>query len=83
MSKPAGDTTSWFANRRAREPVGMFKTITDADTDRVLGAHLLGTHAEEVINLFAFAIRFGISAKDLKHMIYAYPTSASNLPYML
>ncbi len=79
----AGDTTSWFSNRRVREPVGMFKTITDADTDLVLGAHLLGTHAEEVINLFAFAIRFGISAKDLKHMIYAYPTSASDLPHML
>ncbi len=79
----AGDTTSWFSNRRVRERVGMFKTIVDADTDLVLGAHLLGTHAEEVINLFAFAIRFGISAKDLKHMIYAYPTSASDLPYML
>jgi len=79
----AGDTTSWFSNRRVREPVGMFKSIIDAETDRVLGAHLLGTHAEEVINLFAFAIRFGISAKDLKHMIYAYPTSASDLPYML
>ena len=79
----AGDTTNWFSNRRVREPVGMFKTIIDADTDLVLGAHLLGAHADEVINLFAFAMRFGISAKDLKHMIYAYPTSASELPYML
>jgi len=42
-----------------------------------------GRTPREVINLFAFAIRFGISAKDLKHMIYAYPTSASDLPYML
>lgn len=78
----AGDTTSWFSNRRVREPVGMFKTIIDADTDLVLGAHLLGMHADEIINLFAFAIRFGVSANDLKHMIYAYPTSASELPYM-
>ncbi len=79
----ADDTTTWFSNRRVRERVGMYKTIIDADTDLVLGAHLLGTHSDEVINLFAFAIRFGISAKDLKHMIYAYPTSASDLPYML
>lgn len=79
----AGDTTSWFSNRRVREPVGMFKTIIDSDTDLVLGAHLLGAHADEVINLFALAMRFGISAKDLKHMIYAYPTSASDLPFML
>ncbi len=79
----ANDTTSWFSNRRVLERVGMFKTIVDADTDLVLGAHLLGTHTDEVINLFALAIRFGISAKDLKHMVYAYPTSASDLPYML
>lgn len=78
-----GDTTSWFSNRRLLEPVGMFKTIIDADSDQVLGAHLLGAHADEVINLFAFAVRFGILASDLKHMIYAYPTSASDLPYML
>lgn len=79
----ADDTTNWFSNRRVRETVGMFKTIVDSDTDEVLGAHLLGGHADEVINLFAFAIRFGVSAKDLKHMIYASPTSASELQYML
>ena len=79
----AGNTTSWFSNRRVREPVGMFKTIVDTETDAVLGAHLLGTHADEVINLFALAVRFGVPAKDLKHMIYSYPTSVSDLPYML
>ena len=52
-------------------------------SDRILGAHLLGVHAEEVINLFALAVRFGITAKDLRQMIYAYPTSGSDIPYML
>jgi len=40
-------------------------------------------HAEEVINLFALAVRFGITAKDLRQTIYAYPTSGSDIPYML
>jgi glutathione reductase (NADPH) len=78
-----GDTTQWFTNRRIREPVGMFKTIIDEENDRVIGAFLLGAQAEEVINLFAMAIRFDISVPELKKMIHAYPTGSSNMPYML
>jgi len=78
-----GDTTEWFVNRRVREPVGMFKTIIDETTDRIVGAHLLGAHAEEVINLFAMAMRFEIPVAELKKMIYSYPTGSSNMAYML
>jgi glutathione reductase (NADPH) len=78
-----GDTTQWFTNRRVREPVGMFKTIMDERTDRIVGAHILGGHGEDVINLFAMAIRFDIPAAELKKMIYAYPTGSSNMQYML
>ena len=79
----SGDTSGWYSSRRTREPVGMFKTIVDANTEHVLGAHLLGAHADETINLFALAVRFGITAPELKQMIYAYPTSGSDLPFML
>jgi glutathione reductase (NADPH) len=79
----SGDTTEWFTNRRVREPVGMFKTIFDRDTDRVVGAHLLGAQSEEVINLFAMAIRFDIPAAELAKMMYSYPTGSSNMQYML
>jgi glutathione reductase (NADPH) len=34
-----------------------FKTLIDLDTDQISGAHLVGPHAEEVINLFGIAIR--------------------------
>ena len=78
-----GDTTQWFANRRVRERVGMFKTIIDEGTDRLVGAHILGGHGEEVINLFAMAIRFDLPVAELKKMIYAYPTGSSNVQYML
>lgn len=78
-----GDTTGWYSNRRVREPAGMFKTLVDADSDRVLGAHLLGAHVDDVINIFALAVRFGIGAKELRQMIYAYPTSGSDIPHML
>jgi glutathione reductase (NADPH) len=49
----------------------------------VVGAHLLGPQAEEVINLFALAIRHGLTAAALADMIYAYPTSASDIAYMV
>lgn len=78
-----GDTSGWYTNRRVRWPVGMFKTVVNSDTDQLLGVHLLGEHADEAINLFALAVRFGIKAADLRHMIYAYPTSGSDVPYML
>ena len=53
------------------------------DTDRILGAHLLGPHADEVINMFAVAIRLGIPAADLKDVIFAYPTYGSDVRFML
>ena len=77
------DTSSWYSNRRVAETCAMFKVIVDNKTDRVVGAHLLGPHAEEVINLFALAIRSGVPATELKHLLYAYPTSGSDVPYMI
>jgi glutathione reductase (NADPH) len=77
------DTASWYANRRVAETSAMFKVIIENHTGRVVGAHLLGPHAEEVINLFALAIRSGVPATDLKHLLYAYPTSGSDVPYMI
>ena len=60
-----------------------FKVLVEEDTDYVLGAHLLGAHVEEVINLFALAIRSGLRSADLRHMVYAYPTSSSDVTYMV
>ena len=77
------DTSQWYSNRRVNESCAMFKTIVDNGSDRILGAHLLGPYSEEVINLFALAIRHGLTTTDLKHQIYAYPTSGSDVAYML
>jgi glutathione reductase (NADPH) len=77
------ETGSWFSNRRVNGTTAMFKTIVDERTGHVLGAHLLGPDAEDVINIFALAVRHGLTASDLSHMIYAYPTSSSDVTYML
>jgi glutathione reductase (NADPH) len=46
-------------------------------------SYSLESEADEVINLFALAIRSGMRATDLKHMLFAYPTSGSNMARML
>jgi len=77
------DTSSWYSTLRVALPHTGFKTLVEEGTERILGAHLLGLHAEEVINLFALAIRTGLRASDLKDIVYTYPTSASDISYMV
>ena len=77
------DTTNWYSSRRVALSHTGYKVLVEEETDRILGAHLLGLHAEEVINVFALAMRTGLRASDLKSMVYAYPTSASDVSYML
>jgi glutathione reductase (NADPH) len=45
----------WYTARRVAETVYGFKTLIEEGSERVLGAHLVGPHADEVINLFALA----------------------------
>ena len=73
----------WYTALRLNESVYGFKTLIEEGTDCVLGAHLVGPHAEEVINLFGVAIRHGLTAQDLKTTIFAYPTGSSDIGYML
>lgn len=75
--------SAWFTARQAAEPIYGFKVLIDEDTDHILGAHLVGPHADEVINLFALAIRHRLTAADLKRTMFAYPTGASDIGYML
>ncbi len=77
------ETSSWYTSRRVAEKHSGFKTLVEEGSDRILGAHVLGPHAEEVINVFALAIRNGISAGDVRRMIYVYPSSSSDISYMV
>src|SRR5918997_1046568 len=78
------NTASWASSRRVGETCSGFKILIEQDSNRILGANLLGSHAEEVINIFSMAIRLGLTAKELEDsLLYAYPTNASDVVYML
>ena len=55
----------------------------DSNNGRILGAHLMGTHAEEIINIFALAIKLGLNTSDVKDTLFSYPTKSYDMGYML
>jgi glutathione reductase (NADPH) len=77
------DTSSWYSSRRVNLRHSGYKVLVEEDSGQILGAHLLGLHAEEVINLFALAIRTGLKADDLRRVPYGYPSSSSDVSYMV
>ena len=74
---------NWFTARRLAERVYGYKTLVEEGTGQVLGAHIVGPQADEVINLFALAIRHNLTARDLQTTIFAYPTGAPDIGYMI
>lgn len=58
------------------EITGMVKVIADEASDKVLGVHICGAHATDLIHEGALAIQKGATAKELGNMIHAHPTLA-------
>jgi dihydrolipoamide dehydrogenase len=70
-------TFPFMANGRARclgETDGGVKIVADAKTDRILGVHILGPRASDLIAEAALAIEFGASAEDVARAVHAHPT---------
>lgn len=73
----------WFTARRINESCYGYKVLVEEGSGRILGAHLIGPDAAEVINLFGFAMRSGLTADAIRHATFAYPTAASDIESML
>ena len=70
------------ANSRAktnRDTDGFVKVIADAKTDRVLGVHVIGPSAAELVQQGAIGMEFGTSAEDLGMMVFSHPTLSEAL----
>ena len=83
VSVTCQETSGWYSARRINETVSGFKTLVDTETGQIVGAHLLGSGSDEVINLFALAMTHNIPAQALREMLFTYPTHSSDLTYML
>jgi glutathione reductase (NADPH) len=79
----SGAMNAWPSSRRIGQGHAFYKVILEEESGRILGAHLFGHNAGEAINIFAMAMKFGLSKQDLKKMLWAYPTTVSDLKYMI
>jgi dihydrolipoamide dehydrogenase len=72
----------FLASGRARamqETDGMVKVLSDAATDRVLGVHIMGSHASELIGQAVIAMEFDASSEDIARTVFAHPTLSEAL----
>jgi glutathione reductase (NADPH) len=77
------DMRSWRSARTYVEDVAFAKVLVERKGGRILGAQLAGHQAQETIHGFAMAIRFGITAEQLREFVYAYPTHFSDMKYVV
>ena len=63
----------------ANDTAGFVKVVADAKTDRVLGVHVVGPSAAELVQQGAIAMEFGTSAEDLGMMVFSHPTLSEAL----
>ena len=63
----------------ANETQGLVKIIAHAVTDRILGAHIVGPSAADLVQQVAIAMEFGSSAEDLGMMVFGHPTLSETI----
>jgi len=73
------DMRNWLSGRTYAETAAWAKVLIDRQTDRIIGAHILGHAGEELIHIFALAMRHGITAGDIKDLIYGFPTFSADI----
>ncbi len=65
------------------QTTGLFKVVIEAASGRILGAHLFGAEAHELINIFKLAIDIGVPYTVLRDNIYTHPTMAEGIGDLL
>ncbi len=61
------------------ETEGFYKVIGDAKTDRVLGIHILASHASDLITEAALAMEMGATVEDLALTVHPHPTMSEGI----
>ncbi|MFC7357775.1 dihydrolipoyl dehydrogenase family protein [Jejudonia soesokkakensis] len=73
----------WFNAKRINSTTYGYKSIVDKKRDLILGVHIIAPEAGEMINLFVLAMCGKLTTKDLKRMIFAYPTWGNDIKGMV
>ncbi|WP_176140698.1 dihydrolipoyl dehydrogenase family protein [Halobacillus salinus] len=71
---------SFFSYKRTNENGAYVKILTNPLTDEIIGAHLLSSSAEHLINIFALAMKKKMTKQELSSFLWAYPSEESDIP---
>lgn len=77
------DLTSWLSSRTYAESTAWSRIVVEEESDRILGAQIVGHAGEELIHIFALAMRHGITATQLRQTVYGFPTFSADIKSML
>ncbi|WP_292468488.1 NAD(P)/FAD-dependent oxidoreductase [Methanolobus sp.] len=77
------DMSKFYSARKTNIEHAASKIIIEKGTERIVGAHLIGPNAEDIINLYTLAINTGLTAEQVREAVYAYPSSSYDVKYML
>jgi glutathione reductase (NADPH) len=78
-----GNAAKWSEHKRLGLGHAWYKILEERGTGRILGAHYLGQHAEEIANILGLAVRHKLTRTDLLAHPWAYPSFGYALRYML
>ncbi len=77
------ETSGWLHNERVQEKFAASKIIIEKGAGKILGAHILDGHADDLINIVALAMQHGLTAKEIREVLYAYPSATSSIYHMV
>jgi glutathione reductase (NADPH) len=77
------DMSDWYSVERVGETHAAAKVLVENGSGRILGAHVLGPEASELINLFGLAMRANLPASALENHVSAYPSIGSDIGYLV
>jgi glutathione reductase (NADPH) len=73
----------WRSAKTYAETAAWSKVLIEEETGRIVGAHIVGHGSEEIIHLFAMAMKHNLPASELASTLYAYPTFASDIKFLV
>lgn len=79
ISVAVNDMTEWFSGLTYGETAAWAKVVIEEGSDRIIGAQIVGHRGEELIHLFALAMKHGINAAQLRSAVFAFPTFSSDV----
>ena len=83
LNVAVNDMRQWLSGRTYALSAAWSKVLIDKKTDRIVGAHLFGHAGDELIHVFALAIKHGITATEIRDFVYGFPTFSADIKSML